>query len=145
LFCSKCHTKILQGKIPKFLALNSMNVMCDNYPAALKDLTFVEECVIARRLPIGRILKFSKAWKSVKSIQLPCFTWAYAYDNSTPKSWPVGPFNTSQSPTFKFLKSDQSLLSWIGKCQPSFIRRPTPIPLDSKKLGSGSTALVDHS
>jgi hypothetical protein len=58
LFCSKCHTKTLQGKIPKFSALNSMNVvMCDNYPAALKDLTFVEGCVIARRHPIGRILK----------------------------------------------------------------------------------------
>jgi hypothetical protein len=49
LFCPKCYTKTLQGKIPKFSALNYMNVvMCQDYPSAL------EECVIARR---HRILK----------------------------------------------------------------------------------------
>ena len=57
-FCKSCYTDILRLKIPKFSALNSVNVvMCEDYPAVLKDLTPVEECVIARRHPIGSILK----------------------------------------------------------------------------------------
>src|SRR5467141_658288 len=37
---------------------NSVNVtLCQNYPAALKDLTVVEECLIARCHPVGTILK----------------------------------------------------------------------------------------
>ena len=46
------------GVIPKFFAANSVNVtLCQNYPAALKDLTVVEECLIARCHPGGTILK----------------------------------------------------------------------------------------
>ncbi|KAN0076457.1 hypothetical protein V8E54_006599 [Elaphomyces granulatus] len=58
MFCTSCHADILRFKIPKFSALNSVNVLtCDDYPEALKDLTFIEEAVIARRHPVGSILK----------------------------------------------------------------------------------------
>ena len=57
-FCLSCYRDILSGRIPKFSVCNGVNVtMCDDYPVVLKDLTFVEECVIARRHPIGSILK----------------------------------------------------------------------------------------
>jgi hypothetical protein len=47
-----------RGVIPKFSAANSVNVtLCQNYPATLKDLTVVEECLIARCHPVGTILK----------------------------------------------------------------------------------------
>jgi hypothetical protein len=46
-FCKLCHGDILRGKIPKFSALNLVNVLnCHDYPAALQDLTVVEKCVI---------------------------------------------------------------------------------------------------
>jgi hypothetical protein len=42
-FCKPCHADILKGKIPKFSALNSVNVVnCHDYPAALQDLTVVD-------------------------------------------------------------------------------------------------------
>lgn len=57
-FCKSCFGDLLKAKIPKFSALNSVNVVnCHEYPMALQDLTIVEECVIARRHPIGAILK----------------------------------------------------------------------------------------
>jgi hypothetical protein len=56
LFCKSCYSDILSNKVPKFSALNSVNVlMCDLYPDILKDLTLIEECVIARRHPVGCI------------------------------------------------------------------------------------------
>ncbi|KAN0084818.1 hypothetical protein V8E54_001285 [Elaphomyces granulatus] len=57
-FCTPCHLDIVNGRIPKFSALNSVNVlMCHDYLEVLKDLTVVEEAVIARRHPVGSILK----------------------------------------------------------------------------------------
>jgi hypothetical protein len=57
-FCRLCHTAIGQWRAPKFSALNSVNVtMCQEYPAALEDLTPVEECLIAKCHPVGTILK----------------------------------------------------------------------------------------
>ncbi|KAN0066719.1 hypothetical protein V8E54_015189, partial [Elaphomyces granulatus] len=57
-FCTNCYNDILRNKIPKFSILNSINMLtCENYPTELKDLTLVEESVIARRHPIGGILK----------------------------------------------------------------------------------------
>ena len=32
-------------------------ITCDAYPSVLKDLTFVEESAIARRHPVGAVLK----------------------------------------------------------------------------------------
>jgi hypothetical protein len=46
------------GRIPKFSALNAVNVtMCQNYPVELEDLTLMEEYAIARSRPRGTILK----------------------------------------------------------------------------------------
>jgi hypothetical protein len=47
-----------KGNIPKFSALNAVNViMCQHYPLELQDLTLMEEYVVARTHPIGTILK----------------------------------------------------------------------------------------
>ena len=55
-FCKLCYGDILRSNIPKFSALNSVNViMCHDYPTVLTDLTLVEECVIARRHPVCEI------------------------------------------------------------------------------------------
>jgi len=57
-FCTPCHTAVSRGSIPKFSALNLVNVtMCQDYPSALEDLTAIEECLIAKCHPVGTILK----------------------------------------------------------------------------------------
>src|SRR5271163_2880415 len=57
-FCTSCYTALRHCAIPKFSAKNLVNVtMCQYYPAALEDLTVVEECLIAKCHPIGTILK----------------------------------------------------------------------------------------
>ena len=56
--CQTCLNAFNGGRIPKFSALNAVNVtMCQNYPAELEDLTLMEEYTIARCHPIGAILK----------------------------------------------------------------------------------------
>jgi hypothetical protein len=56
--CKTCYSALSADKIPKFSALNAVNVtMCQDYPAELEDLTLMEEYVIARSHPIGTILK----------------------------------------------------------------------------------------
>jgi len=57
-FCNQCYTAVKQNRTPKFSAENLVNVtMCQGYPSVLSDLTAVEECLIAKRHPIGQILK----------------------------------------------------------------------------------------
>ncbi|KAH6692768.1 hypothetical protein BKA61DRAFT_714688 [Leptodontidium sp. MPI-SDFR-AT-0119] len=57
-FCAVCHGAVSRSNIPKFSALNLVNVTtCQDYPSALEDLTTVEECLIAKCHPIGTILK----------------------------------------------------------------------------------------
>jgi hypothetical protein len=57
-FCTSCHTAVSRGDIPKFSALNLVNVtMCQHYPSVLEDLTAIEECLIAKCHPVGTILK----------------------------------------------------------------------------------------
>ena len=57
-FCTSCYTALRHCAVPKFSAKNLVNVtMCQYYPAALEDLTVVEECLIAKCHPIGTILK----------------------------------------------------------------------------------------
>jgi len=56
--CKTCFNDLNRGRIPKFSALNAVNVnMCQHYPPELEDLTLMEEYVIARSHPIGTILK----------------------------------------------------------------------------------------
>ena len=57
-FCISCHSAINRYKIPKFLFANYVNITtCQHYLPALKDLTPVEECLIAKCHPLGTILK----------------------------------------------------------------------------------------
>ena len=105
-FCKLCYGDILRSKIPKFSALNSVNVvMCHDYPAVLKDLTLVEECVIARRHPVGSIVKLR-----------PGNRWS----PSSLIVFPQDPGNLLQilpSPTLRL--QDIIKVFWVGKLQPS--------------------------
>jgi hypothetical protein len=57
-FCVWCHSALSRGNVPKLSANNLINVtMCQHYPAALEDLTTIEECLIAKSHPVGTILK----------------------------------------------------------------------------------------
>ena len=57
-FCKTCFNTLNGGRIPKFSALNAVNVtLCQHYPTELEDLTLMEEYAIARSHPIGTILK----------------------------------------------------------------------------------------
>jgi len=57
-FCKTCFNALNGGRIPKFSALNAVNVtMCQHYPAELENLTLAEQFTIARGHPIGTILK----------------------------------------------------------------------------------------
>jgi hypothetical protein len=57
-FCTTCHSAVSRGNIPKFSALNLVNVTtCQHYPSVLEDLTVIEECLIAKCHPVGTILK----------------------------------------------------------------------------------------
>ena len=58
VLCKTCLNALDNGRIPKFSAMNAVNVtMCQHYPKELQDLTLVEEYAIARSHPIGAILK----------------------------------------------------------------------------------------
>ena len=112
-FCKLCYGDILRSKIPKFSALNSVNVvMCHDYPAVLKDLTLVEECVIARRHPVGSIvmLRPGNRWSpsSYKALEGHLIV------------FPQDPGNLLQilpSPTLRL--QDIIKVFWVGKLQPS--------------------------
>jgi hypothetical protein len=57
-FCTACHGAVSRSNIPKFSALNVVNVTtCQDYPSALEDFTTVEECLIAKCHPVSTILK----------------------------------------------------------------------------------------
>src|SRR6267378_2033232 len=56
--CGSCLNSLNRGKVPKFSAMNAVNVtMCQDYPSELQDLTLIEEYAIARSHPIGTVLK----------------------------------------------------------------------------------------
>jgi hypothetical protein len=56
--CLTCLKSLSQNTLPKFSALNRVNMtMCQNYPTVLECLTPVEECLIARCHPLGVLLK----------------------------------------------------------------------------------------
>jgi hypothetical protein len=64
-FCTACHGAVSRGNIPKFSALNLVNVTtCQDYPSALEDLTAIEECLIAKCHPVGTILKLRPGGRS---------------------------------------------------------------------------------
>jgi uncharacterized protein DUF6570 len=56
--CGSCLNALNRGRVPKFSAMNAVNVtMCQDYPPELQDLTLIEEYAIARSHPIGTVLK----------------------------------------------------------------------------------------
>ena len=114
MFYKPCHADISRCKIPKFSALNSVNMMnCDSYPEALKDLTFVEECVIARRHPIGSILKLRPGKR-----RSPSGHYAKLRRHMIVIPQDPGPLlRILPSPDLKF--QDLIKVFWVGKCQPT--------------------------
>lgn len=56
--CPSCFNALNGGNIPKFSAMNGVNVtFCEDFPAELDDLTLTEQYAIARSHPVGTILK----------------------------------------------------------------------------------------
>lgn len=56
--CLSCLKSLSQNALPRFSALNCVNMtLCQNYPSVLDDLTPVEECLIAKCHPLGIIIK----------------------------------------------------------------------------------------
>ena len=64
-FYTSCHRAVSRSNVPKFSALNLVNVTtCQDYPSALEDLIAIEECLIAKRYPVGTILKLRPRGRS---------------------------------------------------------------------------------
>ncbi|KUL82104.1 hypothetical protein ZTR_10073 [Talaromyces verruculosus] len=56
--CSSCYSALFRRSIPKFSALNRVNVtLCKHYPSVLDDLSLPEELLIAKSHPVGVVLK----------------------------------------------------------------------------------------
>jgi hypothetical protein len=111
-FCKPCHADILRGKIPKFSALNHVNVIkCDDHPVALQDLTVVEECVLARRHPIGAILKLRPGNR-----RGPANYYALRGHMVVIPQDPGPLLDILPSPNLRF--QDGIKVFWVGKCQP---------------------------
>jgi hypothetical protein len=56
-FCSQCYTAVSRRAVPKFSVQNLMNVsLCQEYPPALEDLTFVEEALSRGAIRLGLLL-----------------------------------------------------------------------------------------
>ena len=137
-FCKSCYTDILRAKIPKFSALNSVNVItCNNYPTILKDLTPVEECVIARRHPIGSILKLRPNNRrnpaSYHSLRRHMIVFP-----QTP-----GPLlQILPSPTLRL--QDIIKVFWVGKTQPSREDLKPFLEIRKQQVLAALQWLVDH-
>jgi hypothetical protein len=104
-FCtSLCYNDILKYRISKFSAFNM--ITCHRYPAELEDLTFVEECVLARRHPIEAILKLRPGNRRRPNNY-------YALRGHMP-----GPL-LQILPSTDLRFQDIVKVFWIGKCAPS--------------------------
>jgi len=55
--CPSCFNSLNGGNIPKFSAMNGVNVtVCEDFPVELDDLTLTEQYAITRSHPVGTIL-----------------------------------------------------------------------------------------
>ena len=112
-FCERCFLALHRGHIPKFSALNGVNVtMCHLYPAELEDLTLTEECAIARSHPIGTILKLKP-----NGFRSPA---AYNAINGHFINIPQNPgplLDILPSPTLRF--HEHIKIVWTGKTEPT--------------------------
>jgi len=112
-FCTPCHLDIVSGRVPKFSVLNSVNVlMCGDYPDILKDLTVIEEAVIARRHPVGSILKLRPGNR-----RSPSNYYALRGHMVIIPQQPGPLLRILPSPDLRF--QDIIKVFWVGKCQPS--------------------------
>ncbi len=67
-FCQSCVNDIQKSKPPQFGCINGVNTYtCHSYPESLKDLTLVEEAVIARAHPIISIIMLRPSGASVSA------------------------------------------------------------------------------
>jgi hypothetical protein len=111
--CQECVNALNRRALPKFSALNAMNVtLCQEYPSELEDLTLTEEYAIARSHPIGTILKLRPAG-------LPCPA-AYNAIRGHLVTIPQDPgplLNILPSPDLRF--HDHIGVVWSGKTQPT--------------------------
>ena len=112
-FCKTCFNDLNRGRIPKFSALNAVNVnMCQHYPPELEDLTLMEEYVIARSHPIGTILKLKP-----NGVRNPtAYNGIRGHIITIPQD--PGPLlNILPSPDLQF--HDHIRVIWTGKTEPT--------------------------
>jgi hypothetical protein len=89
-FCKSCFNALNGGKIPKFSALNAVNVtMCQHHPPELEDLTLMEEYAIARSHPIGTILKLKPNGLKNPTAYYGIRRHIITNDHNTAESWPT--------------------------------------------------------
>ena len=111
--CKTCFNGLNRGRIPKFSALNAVNVnMCQHYPPELEDLTLMEEYVIARSHPIGTILKLKP-----NGVRNPtAYNGIRGHIITIPQD--PGPLlNILPSPDLQF--HDHIRVIWTGKTEPT--------------------------
>jgi len=137
-FCKPCHADILRSKIPKFSALNSVNVlMCDDYPTVLKDLTLIEECVLARRHPVGSILKLRPGNRRGPSNYYALRGHIIVFPQN-----PGSLLRILPSPSLKF--QDIIKVFWVGKIQPSSNDLKPFLQIRKHQVLMALLWLVDH-
>ena len=63
--CNTCYGKISEGQIPKAAVINGFDLGSNSeMPGYLKNLTEVEEMLIAKSRPFGKVRKLGKPWHS---------------------------------------------------------------------------------
>jgi serine/threonine protein kinase len=137
-FCTACYNDILKHKTPKFSALNSVNMItCDRYPPELEDLTFVEECAVARRHPIGAILKLRPGNR-----RSPNNYYALSGHMIVVPQNPGPLLQILPSPELRF--QDIVKVFWIGKCAPSTTDLKPFLVIRKKRVLSALQWLIEH-
>jgi hypothetical protein len=116
--CQTCLNAFNGGRIPKFSALNAVNVtMCQNYPAELEDLTLMEEYTIARCHPIGAILKLKpNGIRNQAAYKQAAYNGIRGHIVTIPQD--PGPLlDILPSPQLRF--HDHIRIVWTGKTEPT--------------------------
>ena len=137
-FCSQCYTAVSRRVVPKFSARNSMNVsLCQEYPPALEDLTFVEECLIARCHPLGFIVKLRPGGRpaSVNYYALKGHMIVLPQD--------PGPLLTIL-PSSDLRLHDVIKVFWMGKSLPSTVDLKPVLRVRKNKVLAALLFLVRH-
>jgi uncharacterized protein DUF6570 len=112
-FCPSCFNALNGGKVPKFSAMNGVNVtMCQDYPTELEDLTLIEQYAIARSHPVGTILKLRP-----NGLQNPAaYNGIRGYIVTIPQN-PGLLLDILPSPELQF--HDHIRIVWLGKIDPT--------------------------